>query len=112
LKRQRGPFAGPKMLLGLDETLRDLRELIERQSLRLRAQLRGHLLARGLRRITGRARVNERACMLDRAADEETQVAPVIDQAADELHTLRAICGSESVEQGRRLLPVGGAEEV
>src|SRR5438309_782593 len=100
------------MLLGLDETLRDLRELIERQSLGLRAQRRRHLLARGLRRIAGRARVDERARMLDRAANEETQVPPVIDEAANELHTLRAVRGGESVEQGRRLLPVGGTEQV
>src|SRR2546430_2907125 len=52
----------------------------------LGAQLRGHWLARGVRRIASRAREHEGAGMLDRATDEKPEIPPVIDEMANELH--------------------------
>ena len=94
------------MLLGLDQALRHLRELIKRQPLRLRAKLCRHLLADDLGRIARRSREHERARMLDRATDEETEIATVVDEASDELDPLCAVRSRERVEEGRGLLPI------
>src|SRR5439155_17600634 len=105
-------LARSEMLLSLDQALRDLRELIQRESLRLCAQLGRHLLAHGLGRVAGRAREHERAGVFDRAADKETEVASVVDEAADELHALRSIRSGERIKKRRGLLPVRRAEQV
>src|SRR5512132_123493 len=100
------------MLLGLDQTLRDRREPRQRELRRLLRELRGHALARGLRRLALRVHENERAGVVDGALHEEAEVTPLIDESADQAHAGGAVVRRERVEERRGLLPFGHAEQL
>src|SRR5438477_5640971 len=59
-----------------------------------------------------RPREDKRAGVLDRAAYEESEIAPIVDETADELHPLGAIHRGERIEEGRGLLPIGRPKKV
>src|SRR5256714_4917228 len=50
--------------------------------------------------------------MLDRATDKEAEIAPVVDETADELHGVRRIRRREHIKERGGLLPIRRAEEV